>query len=178
MRPAPPAGAGLSPLDTELGLRPGQRRTPRLEEILARFGTCSDFAEAAAQFTFVTGVPLSEATARRQTYAAGAAALAQEEAELQQIERDLPPPEVTPQRVQLSVDATKVPLVGGEWTDVKLGAVADLLPAEDQEGQPTVEAGNLSYAARSRAGADLRAHADAGDAPPGTGCRRRGGQSQ
>src|SRR5712692_9059845 len=120
MPPAPRAAAGFPPLDVELGLLPKQRRTPRLEEMLARFGTCHDFAEAADQFTFVTGVPLSEATARRRTYAAGRAALAQEAAALAQIERDLPAPPVTPQRVQMSVDATTVPLVGGRWTEVKL----------------------------------------------------------
>jgi hypothetical protein len=149
MPPAPPAGAGFSPLDVELALLPKQRRTPRLEEMLARFGTGHDFAAAADQFTFVTGVPVSEATARRRTYAAGGAALAQEEAELAQIERDLPAPPVTPERMQLSVDATTVPLVGGAWTEVKLAAFADLRePKDADEDGPVVEATALSYAGR------------------------------
>src|SRR5579859_3115171 len=134
MPPAPPAGAGFSPLDAELGLLPAQRRTPRLEELLARFGTCHDFALAADQFTFVTGVPLSEATARRRTYAAGTAALALEEGELHQVERELPTPVASAPRMQLSVDATKVPLVGGVWTDVKLAAFAALEEPKPPKG--------------------------------------------
>jgi hypothetical protein len=123
--------------------------------MLARFGTCHDFAQAAEQFTFVTGVPLAEATARRRTYAAGAAALAQEETELQQIERDLPTPVADAPRMQLSVDATTVPLVGGAWTDVKVAACAVLEEPKPPRGDtapradaPVVEATTLSYAAR------------------------------
>jgi hypothetical protein len=52
--------------------------------------------------------------------------------------------------MQISLDATKVPLVGGEWTDAKLGVIAELelVPAVDAEGPPTVEAVDLSYMAR------------------------------
>jgi hypothetical protein len=97
-------------------------------------------------------VPLSEATARRRTYAAGTAALAQEEADLVQIERELPTPVASAPRMQLSVDATKVPLVGGVWTDVKLAAFAALVapppPKVAKDDAPVVEATHLSYAAR------------------------------
>jgi hypothetical protein len=129
-------------------LLPKQRRTPRLEALLARFGTCHDFAEAADQFTFVTGVPLSEATARRRTYAAGETALAVEAAAVAQIERELPAAPVPAHRVQCSVDATKVALVGGGWTAIKLAAFADLLPPAQAAAEPTLEVTNLSYAAR------------------------------
>ena len=47
--------------------------------------------------------------------------------------------------MQISLDATKVPLVGGEWMDAKCGVIAELVPAVDAEGPPTVEAVNLSY---------------------------------
>ena len=94
------------------------------------------------------GVQVSATTQRRLTYAAGSAAVAVEEAEVTQIERDLPPVLAQSERMQLSIDATKVPLVGGAWTDAKLAVIADLVPAVDADGHPTVEAVNLSYVAR------------------------------
>lgn len=148
MPPAPPAGAGFSPLDDEVGLLPGLRRTPRWEQLLARFGTCQDFGAAADQFTFVTGVPVSAATARRRTYAAGTAGLAVDVEEMAQIERDLPTSGQGAPRMPISRDATTVPLVGGAGTAVKLVAMGELVTTTDAAGQPAVETQNLSYAGR------------------------------
>lgn len=141
-------GAGFFPLDAELGLLPNHRFTPRVEEVVARLGTSVPFAEAAALLRSVLGVHVSEATQRRLTYAAGGAAVAVEDAEVARIEREVPAVAGQPERMQLSVDATKVPLVGGTWTDAKLAVIADLAPAMDADGQPAVEAVNLSYVAR------------------------------
>jgi hypothetical protein len=148
MQPVPSAGAGFSPLDVELGLVPNHRFTPRVEEVVARAGASLPFAEAAALLHGVVGVQVSEATPRRLTYAAGSAAVAVEETARARIEPQVPPVADAPARMQISLDATKVPLVGGEWTDAKLGVIAALVPAVDAEGQPTVEAVNLSYTAR------------------------------
>ena len=122
--------------------------TPRVAEIVARLGTTVDFTEAAAVLRLVLGVDLSEATHRRWTYAAGTAALAVEETALQAMEQDPPVAAPPPDWLQLSIDATKVPLVHGGWTDAKLAVFADLLPGHDTAGQPVLEATNLSYAAR------------------------------
>jgi hypothetical protein len=129
---------------------PRHRFTPRVEELLARLGPAVDFAEAAAVVQLALGVRVSEATQRRRTYAAGAAALAVEAAELRRVEQELPVAAVPPPRLQLSLDATTVPLVGGAWTEVKLAAFADLVPAPAAEaaGAATLEAVDLSYAAR------------------------------
>jgi len=54
-----------------------------------------------------------------------------------------------PAVLQVSLDATKVPLVGGGWTDVKLAVFADLAlgpPLED--GPPTLAPQTTSYVAR------------------------------
>ena len=131
-----------------MGLLPNHRFTPRVEEVVARLGTSVPFAEAARLLHGVLGVRVSEATQRRLTYAAGVAAVAVEDAEVTRIEQELPAVPVPAERMQISVDATKVPLVGGAWTDAKLAVMAELVPAVDAEGQPTVEAVNLSYAAR------------------------------
>jgi hypothetical protein len=127
---------------------PNERFTPRVAEVLARLGALVDFGQAAAVVAGVTGVQASEATVRRQTYAAGEAALAVDAAERARLEREAPPPAAAPERLQLSQDATKVPLVGGAWTDVKLAVFGELVPAVDAGGRPTLEATNLSYVAR------------------------------
>jgi hypothetical protein len=114
-------------------------------------GSAVDFAEAAAVLELALGVRVSEATQRRRTYAAGAAALAVEEAELRRVEEELPAAAVAPARLQLRLDATTVPLVGGAWTAVKLAAFADLAPGAARGGDALFEASNLSYAARREA---------------------------
>ncbi|HEX6737518.1 MAG TPA: hypothetical protein VF310_04580 [Vicinamibacteria bacterium] len=120
-----------------------------MAEITARLGAAVDFAEAAALLRLVLGVEVSEITPRRQAYAAGMAALAVDETALQRVEEVLPAAPDPPERLQVSLDATKVPLVGGAWTDVKLAAFAELVPgAAAEDGRPTLEAVQLSYAAR------------------------------
>lgn len=141
-------GAGFFPLDEELELRPYERYTPRVAEVVTRLGTSLPFAEAAGLLDKALGVKLSETTERRQTYAAGAAALAVEAAERERVERELPVAATPPERLQCSFDATKVSLVGGEWTDVKLGVFSDLVPGRAADGQPVLQATNHTYTAR------------------------------
>ena len=129
-------------------LRPFERYTPRVAEVMARLGATLPFGEATDLLEKVCGVHLNEATERRQTYAAGAAALAVEAMELEQVERELPVAASPPDRVQGSFDATKVPLVGGDWTEIKLGVFSDLVPGREADGQPVLQATNHSYAAR------------------------------
>jgi len=119
-----------------------------VEATLARLGASLDFAEAAQVLRYATGVVVSEATARRRTYAAGAAALAVDAAERTRIEQTLPEAPVAPAVLQLSIDATKVSVLKGGWTDMKLATFAEVVPGVDVEGQPDVKAVNLSYVAR------------------------------
>ena len=70
MQSAPSAKRGFSPLDDELQLLPGQL-TPALQESLVRLGTWMPFARAAKELGFFTHVSVTEATARRETEAAG-----------------------------------------------------------------------------------------------------------
>jgi len=148
MPPVPSAGTGFSPLDVELGLLANHRFTPRVEEVVARGGASLPFAEAADLLHCVVGVQVSETTQRRLTYAAGSAAVTVEEAEITRLEQQVPPVADAPARMQISLDATKVPLVGGAWTDAKLAVIAELVPTVEADGAPGVEAVNLSYAAR------------------------------
>jgi len=132
-----------------LGLLPNHRFTPRVEELLARLGGTVDFAEAVDLLQVVLGLRVSEATLRQRTYAAGTAALAVEAAAQRQAEQAPAVVTTPPERLQLSIDATKVPLVHGAWTDVNLAVFADLRPGPvAKDGCPTTEAVTLSYVAR------------------------------
>jgi hypothetical protein len=148
MAPAPNVGAGFSPLDAELGLAPGQHYTPRVAETLVALSVETTFGRAVTLVQRLTGVVCSRTTARRRTYAAGAAALRLEERERCRIETDPPAVVRTATVLQLSVDATKVPLVGGEWTDVKLASIAEVVQRQDRAGDPVAQAIDLSYAVR------------------------------
>jgi hypothetical protein len=135
-----------------LGLLPNHRFTPRVEELLARLGSAVTFAEARDLLRLVLGVQVSAASLRQRTYAAGAAALAVARAALARALAAPGTAAAPPDMAQLSVDATKVPLVGGGWTDVKLAAFAEVVsggPAET--GRPAAAAVRLSYVARGEA---------------------------
>jgi hypothetical protein len=132
-----------------LGLLPNHRFTPCVEELLARLGSAVPFAEARDLLRLVLGVRVSEATLRQRTYAAGEAALAVEQAALARALAAPGTAAAPPDVAQLSVDATKVPLVGGGWTDVKLAAFAEVvLGGPDETGRRTASAVRLSYVAR------------------------------
>lgn len=95
--------------------------------------------------TRFTHTHISEPTARRLTLGAGRAWVELETAEAQRIERELAPAPKGPAFQQLSVDGAMVPLVGGEWAEVKTLAIGTL------SGQPLgeeVKATELSYFSR------------------------------
>lgn len=149
MRPVPAAGTGFPTLDAELGLLPNHRFTPRVEELLARLGSSVDFAEARDLLRLVLGVTVSEATLRQRTYSAGTAALVVEQAALARVLAVPSDAAAPPELLQVSLDATKVPLVGGGWSEVKLAVFADLVPGPpDDAGYPTRDAARPSYVAR------------------------------
>jgi hypothetical protein len=119
------ADRGFSPLDEELGLLPGAL-TPRLQEQLAHLGVWMPFAPATAMLRRFTGVPVSAASARRLTEVVGRAALAVEQAAVAHLCDELPPVPAGPERAVLSVDGAMVPLVGGEWAEVKTLVVGEV----------------------------------------------------
>jgi hypothetical protein len=121
---ARPAGVGFFPLDERLGLGPGAL-TPTVQQGIVRLGAQVPFAQAAEGAAFFLGVTLSAETARRLTEGAGAALVALETAEAAAVV-EAPTLPAGPAVQQLSVDGAMVPLVGGEWAEVKtlaLGAV-------------------------------------------------------
>ena len=133
-------GWGFSPLDEELALLPGSL-TPTQHEHLVHLATWMPFARAAALLERLVGVQVSAATVRRLTEAAGATleqvqtAASQPDPERRE-PAPLPPSQTS--RLVLSADGAYVPLVGGEWAEVRtlaIGAVAARHASSDQEAQ-------------------------------------------
>lgn len=144
---APSVARGFFPLDEELALLPGSL-TPRLQDDLTHLATWMPFAKAAGMLKRMQGVVVSEVTARRQTEGLGAAYVAMQEEEVGRIEHELPEAPCGPEKQLLSVDGAMVPLVGGEWAEVKtlvLGVIED--PVIEQ-GEQKVHARDMSYFSR------------------------------
>jgi len=139
---------GFSPLDDELGLLPGSL-TPRLQEALVRLSTQQpSFAKAATELTFFTGATLHADTARRRTEAAGAVLLAHQTAEAARILRTHPAPPPGPDTLVFSVDAAMVPIVGGQWMEVRTLAVGQVQPPRMTSEGPLIQTTQLSYFSR------------------------------
>jgi hypothetical protein len=139
---------GFSPLDDQLGLLPGQL-TPRLQEGLVRLSAhIPSFAKAAKEFAFFTQVEVHPTTASRLTEAAGTAAVALQTAQAEHILQTLPLPSSNPARLVLGVDGAMVPLLHGQWAEVRTLASGEPLVQTNREGQQVVQTSALSYFSR------------------------------
>lgn len=135
------------PLDDELELLPG-KLTPHAHECLIRFGTILPFAKAAKELAFVLKVEVSEPTTRRYVEAAGKAYEEYQTAEVERLEETCPPVTKSPQKLFLSADGAMVPLVGGEWAEVKTLIIGDIEPPVLERGEWVVHSKNHSYFSR------------------------------
>jgi hypothetical protein len=145
---AQPAALGLSPLDEELALLPGTL-TPRLQEALVRLSThIPPFAKAARELAWFTGAQVHADTARVRTEAAGAVLVAYETAEAARRLREHPAPLCTPDTLVLSVDGAMIPLVHGQWTEVRTLAVGEVQPPQATATGPLVHTTTVSYFSR------------------------------
>lgn len=128
-----------------MGLLPGQL-TPHLQEKLVRLGSWLPFHPAAQMFTAFTGVALSTATVRRLTEAAGSVQVAQQEAAVVAMEAgQLVVPEQVPEKMVYAVDGAMVPLVGGEWAEVRTLAIGEATVQQTTESKPEQATQCLSY---------------------------------
>jgi hypothetical protein len=115
--------------------------TPAAHEHLVHLATWMPFARAVELLERLLGVKVSAATVRRLTEAAGASLeQVQTVASQQDSDRDESAPQPSPEtsKLALSVDGASVPLVKGEWAEVRtlaIGAVEALSSSPDQEVQ-------------------------------------------
>ena len=140
-------GWAFSPLDEELALLPGAL-TPNLLEELVRLGLWMPFERAVQQLARFRGTEVSRATAERVTEAAGAAYVVWQEAEVARIEHELPPAPAGAAKQFLSADGAMVPLVGGEWAEVKTLVIGEVQPSVLIKGEKVVQTKAHSYFSR------------------------------
>jgi hypothetical protein len=140
-------GLGFFPLDEELALLPGTL-TPSLQEAVVRLGARMPFRAVIQELTFLKQVTPSEATVRRHTETAGAAYVALQTEEVEQVERILPiVPDGAPRQL-MSTDGALVPLVHGEWSEVKTVAIGAIQPSVIEHAEAVVHTTQLSYFSR------------------------------
>jgi hypothetical protein len=131
---ARPAGRGFFPLDERIGLLAHSTFSPRIYQCLVRLGTELPFERVPELARLLLGVHVSVDTVRRLTEAAGAAQVEREEAMRQHLRRRAPEGPAGPDLQQLSADGAMVPLVAGEWAEVRTLAIGTV--ESDATGEP------------------------------------------
>jgi hypothetical protein len=144
---APSVRRGFFPLDEELELLAGHF-TPSVYEGITRLGIWMPFARAVKEMKYFWHVSVTEPTVRRTTEAAGAAYVAVQTAEVEQLERTLPPPPPGPAKQLMSVDGAYVPLVHKQWAEVKTLALGIVGEPVVEDGESVVHTSELSYFSR------------------------------
>lgn len=143
---------GFFPLDNEWELLPGSL-TPSQHEHLVHLGSGMPFARAGQLMHRLLGVQVSEPTVRRLTERAGALVETVQEEARRQADGARPAEEGTSradQKLVVSGDGAFVPLLGGQWAEVKMLAIGEVKPASARaqaRGQE-VEVEKLSSVAR------------------------------
>lgn len=136
-------GPGFSPLGEELDLL-SKHFSPFLVQCIARLGTLIPFEQVPSLLRFLTGVHVSPDTVRRLTEEAGAALVAVEQQDLEEVEGTCPPEPTGPPVQQLSADGAMVPLVHGEWAEARTLVIGTV----EQSGVGEPHTGDLSYFSR------------------------------
>lgn len=111
-------------------------------------GTWLPFGQAAKQLRRFRQTDVSRPTAERVTEAAGAAYVAWQTAEVARIERELPQPPAGPAQLFMSVDGAHIPLVGGEWAEVKTLVIGAVQPPKIVNGETVIQTAEHSYFSR------------------------------
>ena len=148
-------GKAFFPLDEELGLL-SERLTPHAHECLVRLGAWMPFEKAAKELGFILKMEVSEPTTRRYTETAGAAYVSYQEQEVTQLEQTAPVAPQGPPRMFFSVDGAMVPLVGGEWREVKTLTIGQLEDPVCEDAEWVVHSREHSYFSRLANASDFQ----------------------
>jgi hypothetical protein len=95
-----------------------------------------------------TGVSASSSTFRRHTEKAGGAYVEVQTVEVERLERETPEPVAGPALQQMSVDGAFVPLVHGQWAEVKTLVLGTVSEPFLEGGERRVRTSDLSYFSR------------------------------
>ena len=140
-------GLGRFPLDDVLELLPGSL-SPRLQQTVVRLSTSLPFGQAAREVAWLLGVSVSERLACRLTEKAGITSVALHAVEVERVEREQPPPPAGPALQQVSADGAMVPLLHGQWAEVKTVAIGTVLSPLGPDGKAVPRATDISYFSR------------------------------
>lgn len=143
----PQCKAVFFPLDEELELMPGAM-TPSMQEDMVRLGTWMPFERVVGEMAHFRRTDVSKSSVVRLTEAAGAAYVGVQSEAVVRIERELPPPPTGAKQQFLSVDGAMVPLLGGEWAEVKTMVIGDVMPPKMVKGEEIIQTTNHSYFSR------------------------------
>ena len=141
------AGRRFFPLDEELELLPG-RLTPRGQEELVRLSSWMPFERAAELLADMQGIWVSPCTSRRSSEAAGAAYTEMQKEEVEQLEKNMPPAPAGVEKMQMSADGAMVPLLHGQWAEVRTLVIGEVGPPVQERGEWVVHTRKLSYFSR------------------------------
>ncbi len=146
MGPVQTVGRVFFPLDEELGLS-SSGLTPRYHEHLVHLAAWMPFARAAQMLQQLLGVQVSEATARRLTEQAGAWYEARQTAQSQQASNPSTGARGCAKQL-ISTDGAYVPLLKGEWAEVRTVAIGEIKEESQTPGKREVHACHVSYFSR------------------------------
>lgn len=147
MEPAPRVGRVFFPLDEELALLPGNL-APRQHEHLVHLASWMPFAQASSLLTLLLGVQAGKETVRRLTEQAGRHV---EQAQTQAAKAPWPEQSSTmasAARLVMSADGAYVPLVKGEWAEVRTLAIGKANASCAAGKKSETRANDLSYFSR------------------------------
>lgn len=130
-----------------------------MTESIVLLGTIASFEQVPVVLDRLTRVSVTPETARRLTEAVGRAQVERETAEAEDLRRRLPMPARGPVVQQLSLDGAMVPLVGGEWGEVKTLALGEVGPTTATDGTASTRTTALSYFSRLSDADTFREHA-------------------
>ncbi|GAC1469668.1 MAG: hypothetical protein PVSMB7_19340 [Chloroflexota bacterium] len=119
-----------------------------LYEAIMRLGTWMPFERLPAELHFFTHATVSVETARRLTEGGGAALVTAQTEEVERLERELPPSPTGPEMQHLSADGAMVPLVGGQWAEVKTLALGTVEQRATKSGERVAHTTDLRYFSR------------------------------
>lgn len=106
------------------------------------------FASAVQLIGDLLGVRVSKSKGERYTQAAGAAYVALQTEEADEIERQAPAALPGSEKLVMSADGAMVPLLHGEWAEVKTLVIGEVPPPVLKGGEWVVHARKLSYFSR------------------------------
>jgi hypothetical protein len=141
MESVPLVKVGFFPLDEQLGLVAGSL-SPRSQEQLVHLATWMPFERAVQMLKRFTGVQISEATARRRTYQIGQAT---QEVQNAQTSAGVASSAESQGKLIVSPDGAMVPLLHGQWAEVKTVVVGEVQPPGPDE---QIHSTQLSYFSR------------------------------